>query len=197
MFIFPSKRQWQNWTLPSKWSYLGGVAGIIALVPILIGLLSPLWTSQSFLFVRPTFYDPIAMQWFFFVDHKGSEPVQNIDVIWNDEAKPFTQHSIAKLHYPEIDPQPTLGPMARGQFPWRSPTPEHEHFTVEISYRGAQVYQDLRIERVENSWAIATRVSNSGPKGQTLLACKDPSFPSELGYEDGLPKCWPDFPRGH
>jgi hypothetical protein len=151
--------------------------------------------KSDYPFVRPTFYDPVAMQWYFFLDLKGNDPVYNVDVILTDEAKPPGSERITRLHYDEIDPQAVLGAMVRGQFPWRTPGPEHEHFSVLGSYRGGSIIQDLRIEHLANQWAIACRVTDGGAQRRMLLLCKDPNFPSGLGYDTSLPACWPDFPR--
>jgi len=43
MKIVPSKKQWRTWSLPAKASYVGAVAGVIALV---LGLLIP-YLNQS------------------------------------------------------------------------------------------------------------------------------------------------------
>ena len=102
---------------------------------------------------------------------------------------------ITRFHYNEIDPQPVLGAMSRGQFPWRTPDPAHEHFSVLCSYRGGSIHQDLRIERLDGRWVIATRVVDAGNQQRVLLHCKDQGFPDGLGFDSALPQCWPGFPK--
>ncbi len=122
------------------------------------------------------------------------ESVYNADVMWTDEAKPIVPERTVHFHYAEVNPQPVMGAIARGQFPWRTPEPEHEHFSVLISYRDDSIVQDLRLERIHNKWAIATRVVSGSPGRRLLLECKDTEFPDGLGYDGSLPGCWPGFP---
>jgi len=173
-----------------------GIAYCLASWPAVVTLYHRDFPEPSFVFFQPTV---VAVdnpkRWLFGLRHRGPESLSHVEVIWTDKAEPFTPDRRKVWTYLDIDPEPrTRAPFLK-QFPWITPDVNHEHYTVDFTFKGGTQDQDLRIELVSDKWVTATRVR--GNDRQVLLECRDPEFPNGLGYDGVTTSCWPDFPKGY
>jgi hypothetical protein len=161
---------------------------------------SPAPFSPSFVFVKPGAWLNNDT-WYFILEHRGAEPVYNIEVVFTDEdrRKAFAsdnskvellKQSETTINHLEID----SGNFGQAKyFLWKPMTPEHENYSALISHRSGHVKQSIRIEKVNGQWAFATRVTDVD-KNKTLLECRDTAFPIDQEWGANLPPCFPNFP---
>ncbi len=142
--------------------------------------------------MQPTVWDPVARHWYFFIDHRGPDPVYNVRAICSVIGSHVPD---IRLEYEEVDAQPMLGPMARGQFPLDAPDPNHGYYEAAFAYHGGTAVEDLLIEMIGGKVTIASKVIDKSPKSNKgiLLQCKDKGFPKDVGIEQNAPSCWPGF----
>ena len=160
---------------------------------------SPTLAQPSFVFVKPGVWLNNDT-WYFILEHRGTEPVYNIEIIFTDEdrrrafAADNSRLDLARqtdtiLNLPEIDP----GNVGYAKyFLWKPLVPEHEHFEAFISHRSGHAKQSLRIERIDGQWRFATRVVDTDRK-MVLIECRDAAFPSDEEWGANLPPCLPDY----
>jgi len=141
-------------------------------------------SGVSFVFVKPGLWLNDDT-WTFSLEHRGPEPVYNLELVFID--KDSKQDIVVKQ--PEIDPG-NLG-LAK-YFRWTPSSPDHEHYEVSITSRSGNLLQNLRVERMANQWAYATRVTDLRTK-RILLECRDAIFPVDNEFGPQLPVCFPDF----
>jgi hypothetical protein len=146
---------------------------------------TPLPIAPSFVFVKPGVWVN-GDTWTFHIEHRGPEPVFNVELLFNDLVAKKDQ----SFTFAEIDPG-NIG-LAK-YFTWKPTVADHEHYDILISSRNGHIQQTLRLERIAEHWRVATRVTDIDHK-RVLLECKDAGFPVDQEWAT-LSPCFPDYPQ--
>jgi len=139
--------------------------------------------------------------WDLIVRHHGPNPVNNIEIVFDDQdrhkqvaptGKLFNVNDIIKtLHFDEIDA--VEGVLAK-QFLWTPLNPDSSTFSVAVASRQGRVDEMLKIVGHDGKdWQFAIKVSDSK---NVLLHCRDPKFPVSVEFPERLPRCFPDYTVG-
>jgi hypothetical protein len=127
--------------------------------------------------------------WDFIVNHRGSSPSYNVEILFLDRVKleqvtkgktALTSEEIESyqkiIRYDEIDPKGRGSIFAR-QFLWTPPNPDHEHYSINITWRDGTIFEDLRIERLGDKWFWAMQLTDR-ETNKVLVNCNDKGFPN-------------------
>lgn len=160
--------------------------------------------QPSFAFVTPgvVLKQQGGDRWLMVVNHRGSEPVFNVDIELTDVPRQEAAKrandangvaaSSAVIHFPEID-QDGRGKVFAPQFPWKPFDWRHQHYVFNIATRGGQFSEDVYVERSERGWPSAMRVVDA-ENNRVVLTCRDADLPS--GVAPDVPtaalQCWRD-----
>lgn len=185
--------------------------GIAAAAVIVIGVpASFYWVDRrqhppmSIAYVVPAIWSPTPLgKWFMMIQHCGTEPVYNVDIIFIDEDRAkqistrgtVTPAEIANeqvtLHFDEIDP--TQGGWAK-LFPWTPLNADEEHYSARIVSRYATFDETLQIVRVSQKWRYKMKVSDV-TRSRPIIDCQDAGFPEPP--VNPRPVCFPRYVSEH
>jgi len=157
----------------------------------------------SFTYVAPGVVAVNLDAWDFLVRHKGPKTNESVEILFTDEVRAkqvaeeykksgaiLSTEDIASyeriLNYPAVNPH-CRGRIFADQFIWRSPTPDHERFAIEVTSEEMTVHEDLGIERVGDKWYISAVITDAETK-EVLLRCKDHGFPGAKSTDEA---CFP------
>jgi hypothetical protein len=101
-------------------------------------------------------------------------------------------NNLYRANYAELDPDVETGGHDREetQFIWTPLHLDDEHFEILIAHRDGATAQDLRLKRIAEKWAFATRVVDKKTK-EVLIECRDALFPVTKEWARTLQPCFP------